>query len=38
MKKKSLTILALAGLLAVCLAAPVLAGAEIDMFKSTDKK
>jgi hypothetical protein len=39
MKRESLTNIALAGLLAVCLAVPVLSGAEgTDMFKSTDKK
>ena len=38
MKAKSLTILALVGLLTATMAAPALAGSETDMFKSTDKK
>jgi hypothetical protein len=38
MKMKSLTILALAGLMTFSLAAPLLAGSGTDMFKSTDKK
>jgi hypothetical protein len=38
MKMKSLTILAMAGLLTAIMAAPVLADTGTDMFKSTDKK
>ena len=38
MKTKSLTILALAGLMTAIMATPALAGSETDMFKSTDKK